>query len=196
MNRYFVFSILIVSLHSHAGNCSRVAVQKFLLDQNENFSLEIKNLCDPYEFEIRLINLDASINLGKFISPYSQSMYVQHLSSYKKSSYLFVVDVAEPEPKGSYYFMVFDSDGVVHLSGYSDSLVYSEDIDKDGVDELILGSNIDNIDPLERLVDYVPYPLIFDWRKSGRLELQASTSYTLFYEEYLESLAAYKSIAP
>ena len=192
--KYFLFSIIVVCLHSHADGCSEVAKQEFLLSQNKNYSVEIKNLCDAYEFEIKLITSALSINLGKFISPYSQTMYVQHISSYEKSSYLFTVDVAEPEPKSSYYFMVFNSDGVVHLSGYSDSLVYLEDIDSDGFDELILGSNINNIDPLELLMDYVPYPLVFDWGKSGRLELQPSTSYKAFYEKYLKNLAAYTKV--
>jgi hypothetical protein len=192
--KYFLFSIIFVCLHSHADGCSEVAKKNFLLSQNKNYSVEIKNLCDAYEFEINLVNLSTSINLGKFISPYSQTMYVQNISSNEKGSYLLTVDVAEPEPKGSYYFMVFNSDGVVHLSGYSDSLVYIEDIDSDGVEELVIGSNIDNIDPLELLVDYVPYPLVFDWGKSGKLELQPSTSYKSFYEKYLESLATYTRV--
>lgn len=192
--KYFLFSMMVACLHSHADGCSEVTKQKFSLSQHKSHSVEINNLCDAYEFEIKLVNSVASINLGKFISPYSQTMHVQHMSSYEKSSYLFTVDVAEPEPKGSYYFMVFNYDGVVHLSGYSDSLAYLEDIDSDGFDELVLGSNVDNIDPLELLVDYVPYPLVFDWGKSGRLELQPSASYELFHEKYLESLATYTKV--
>ncbi|MBX2807896.1 MAG: hypothetical protein KTR20_04620, partial [Cellvibrionaceae bacterium] len=99
---------------------------------------------------------------------------------------------SEPMPQGSYYFMIFDTKGHVLLSGYSDNAVYVENIDNDAYDEVIVGVNTENTDPLEYLLDYLPYPVVYDWNRSGKLELQSSNQYKSLFEKYMLDQKEYK----
>ena len=157
-------------------------------------NVELKSLCDTNDILVLSIEEKPSYKLlSKFLYPYSFTFkLVEEIHGYKSHMAVIQLAPSEPEPTGSYYFAVVDlNEKSLVLDGYSDSEINVRDIDGDGIKEVIYGSNLSGVNPLDTMLDYIPYPRVLDWNCHGGLRLIGNQAYPELVESYQKSLRIY-----
>ena len=159
-----------------------------------NVALELRSNCsDEYVLELFVLSGSSVKMLSKLLYPYSFTLKpLKEIRS--KNNHVAILQLlpSEPQPTGSYYFAVVDLISMsLILDAYSDSEINIYDIDNDGVEEIVYGINLSSVNPLDTLLDFIPYPKVLDWNRHGGLRLIGSDSYPQLVDAYKKSLSDY-----
>lgn len=202
MNKNLLIVFCLISNYVYASNgeskteClswSKQRVEYFKnIDKKADVIVEY-SCADFSKKKLSLVDEDSKTVLKELNIPLSHTIYISGLEHPKKDLIIVYTDVSEPAPVGSYYYAIIDiSLKRIIISGFSDSLVMVENLDGALGSEVVIGKNITGVDPLDTLLDYVPYPLVLKWEASGEIKLLDVADFPELNINYLDKLKIYK----